>query len=87
MYMYMYKHILVYFSQSFDLRTTKLALSRARLRRQCFQSKKSYCANSSVHNVDSKSLSALIAAARENSRVVVRSVYNVTGNRPKPVNK
>lgn len=72
---------------AFDLRTTKLALSRARLRRQCFQSRKSYCANSIVHDQDSKSVSALIAAARENARVAVKSVYEVSGNRPKPVDR
>ena len=78
---------LFHFSLTFDLRTTKLALSRARLRRQCFQSKKSYIANSNVHDGDNKSLTSLIAAVRENTRVAVQSLYEVSGNRPKPVDK
>ncbi|KAK3105835.1 hypothetical protein FSP39_006863 [Pinctada imbricata] len=66
------------------LRTTKLALLRARLRRQCFQSRTSAKSNVSEHQNNNSTTLALIQAIRENPKNTVEAL-NVIERQPERV--
>ncbi|KAL5010417.1 hypothetical protein ScPMuIL_012722 [Solemya velum] len=73
--------------QDDDLRTTKLALLRARLRRQCSQSRKSYRANRSSVHFDRQETASLIRSAREKPSCATRALNEILHKSVRPVNK
>ncbi|KAJ8319726.1 hypothetical protein KUTeg_002725 [Tegillarca granosa] len=69
------------------LRTAKVALVRARLRRQCFQSRKSHKANHSQYrNYNSATLS-LIQAARDQPQASVKALQEILQKQSPPIDK
>ncbi|KAL4228807.1 DNA recombination [Mactra antiquata] len=70
----------------YGLRTAKLALGRARLRRQCSQARRS---NRSCVNVKSisESTNCLIKAIRESTKYAVKCIQETTATKSKPVEK
>lgn len=71
--------------QDDSLRTAKLALIRARLRRRCFQSRKSYRANSSERLRQKTATLGLIEAAREQSKCAVKALHEINCYETPPV--
>ncbi|XP_060075914.1 INO80 complex subunit D-like [Ylistrum balloti] len=71
--------------QDDSLRTAKLALIRARLRRRCFQSRKSYRANTSERLRQKTATLGLIEAAREESRSAVKALHEINCYETPPV--
>lgn len=67
----------------YGLRTAKLALGRARLRRQCSQARRS---NRVCYNAKSisDSTNGLIKAVRESSRSAVKCLQEMTVSKSKP---
>lgn len=75
------------FSQDDALRTAKVALVRARLRRQCFQSRKSHKANHSQYrNYNSATLS-LIQAARDQPQASVIALQEILQKQSPPIDR
>ena len=84
-----YHHFFLFYSirSDYDMRTTKLALVRAQLRRQCFQARQSYRANLSVCRQNNDSTSTLIQAAKDGAHGAVSTLNEINGKQPKPVDR
>lgn len=59
------------------VRATKLTLLRAKLRRQCYQSRKATCTNTSLQSYDNEATLALIKGARDSPVSTVKTLWEI----------
>ncbi|XP_071101596.1 INO80 complex subunit D-like isoform X2 [Haliotis cracherodii] len=59
------------------VRATKLTLLRAKLRRQCYQSRKATCTNTSLQTYDNEATLALIKSARDSPVSTVKTLWEI----------
>ncbi|XP_041371810.1 INO80 complex subunit D-like [Gigantopelta aegis] len=69
------------------VRATKLALLRARLRRQCNQSRTATRSNTRVRRTNNQATLALVKAIRDNSCAALRALWKIIKISHKPVDK
>jgi len=69
------------FRDDLTLRTAKLALGRARRRRQCFQARRS------KKKRVSNDTNMLVKSVRESTKFTVRCLQEIEGVKPKPIDR
>lgn len=89
MYMYLnfISSFIILFRAADILRTTKLALLRARLRRRCFQYRKSHKSNNRQQLSKNETTLALVKASKEGPKATVSVVKEMMHQQNKTVDR